>query len=63
LLPSGDADRIQRPANHVIAHARQVLHAAAANQHNRVLLQVVSNPRDVCGHFNPVGQPDTRHLA
>src|SRR6185437_1955203 len=36
-----DALRIVGAADDVIAHARQVLDAAAADQHDRVLLQIV----------------------
>ena len=38
LLAISDAYRIECPANDVITHSRQVLHAASTNQHNRVLL-------------------------
>src|SRR5712671_4707417 len=36
-----DALGVQDAAQNVIAHARQVFHAAAADQHDRVLLQIV----------------------
>src|SRR5208282_667075 len=38
LLAVRNPHRIQRSANHVITHTRQILHAPAADQHNRVLL-------------------------
>src|SRR4051812_5804561 len=57
------ADRVERPADHVVAHARQILDAAAANEHQRVLLQVVADARNVGGHFDAVGEPDARDLA
>src|SRR5512146_3217768 len=47
LLAVGNANRIQGSPNHVIAHARQVLHTAATNQHDRVFLQVVADARNV----------------
>src|SRR5215469_12294151 len=56
LLAVGDAGRIQRPANHVVAHARQVLHAAPADQHDGVLLQVMPDPGDISGDLDSVGQ-------
>ena len=52
-----------RAANDVIAHAGQVLDAAAADQHHRVLLQVVPFARNVARHLEAVGQPHPRHLA
>src|SRR5262249_55382283 len=58
-----DADRVERAAHHVIADARQVLDAAAADQHQRVLLEVVADARDVGGHLDAVGEADARDLA
>src|SRR6056297_153645 len=57
------ARAVERAAHRVIAHAGQVLHTAAADQHHRVLLQVVSLATDVAGHLVAVRQPDTRDLA
>src|SRR6187399_2392127 len=47
LLAALHADRVEGAAHHVVADARQVLHAAAADEHQRVLLQVVPDARDV----------------
>src|SRR5690606_22838569 len=47
----------------VVAHARQVLDAAAADHHHRVLLQVVPLARDIADHLEAVGQAHLRHLA
>src|SRR5713101_8936512 len=47
LLAILHSRRIQRPAHDVIAHAGQVLHAAAAHQHDGVLLQVVADAGNV----------------
>src|SRR4029453_1571765 len=63
LHPSLHTHRIERPAHHVVAHARQILHAAAANEHERVLLQVVAAARDVGRHLDAVGEPHARDLA
>src|SRR5579862_7553634 len=41
LLALADAGAVERAAHGVVAHARQVLHAAAADEHHRVLLEVV----------------------
>src|SRR5918996_4576059 len=40
LLAALDANRVQRAAHHVIANARKILHAASANEHQRMLLEV-----------------------
>jgi hypothetical protein len=57
LFTVGHAGGIQRAPNHVVAHARKILHTTPADEHNRVLLQIMANPRDICGHFDPVGEP------
>src|SRR4051794_3214983 len=41
LPPIGHPGGVQSAADHVIAHAREVLHAAPADQHDRVFLQIV----------------------
>ena len=41
------SDRVERAADDVVAHARQVLHAASADEHDGVLLQVVTDAGDV----------------
>src|SRR5688500_17920965 len=63
LLPPRHADGVERPTDHVIPHARQVLHTAAADQHQRVLLEVVADDGDVGRDLDPVGQADARDLA
>src|SRR5215469_11823838 len=57
LAAVGYACGIQRAADHVIAHAGKVLHTAPADQHDRVLLQVVADARDVRGHFDSISKP------
>src|SRR3954452_19145131 len=49
LLAVRHAGRIERAAHDLVAHARQVLDAPAAHEHDRVLLQVVALARDVDG--------------
>ena len=44
--PDG-ARGVERAADDVVANAREVLHAAAADEHDRVLLEVVALARDV----------------
>ena len=60
LLAISHADRIERAANHVVTHTGQVLHAAASNKDNRVLLKVVADAGDIGRHLDTVGQTDTR---
>src|SRR5918994_2401718 len=47
LLAVLDALRVEDTAQDVVAHARQVLHAPAADHHHGVLLKVVTLARDV----------------
>src|SRR5204862_6770491 len=63
LLAIGNPDRVECSANHVITHTRKIFYAATADQHNRVLLQVVPDTGNIGRDFNPVGQPHTRHFA
>src|SRR2546425_814942 len=62
LLAVFHARGVQRPAHDVIAHARQILHAAAAHEHDGVLLQVVADAGNVGRHFNRIRQPHARHF-
>src|SRR5215469_5266190 len=63
LLTVLDALRIEDAAENVIAHARQVLDAAAADHHHRVLLKIVTLTRDVADDLEAVGQAYLRDLA
>src|SRR6267143_1424857 len=63
LLASGHAGGVERSADDVIADAWQVLHAAAADHHDGVLLEVVPHAGDVRGDLQPVREPHARHLA
>src|ERR1700751_1732229 len=49
LLALSDAGTVERAAPGVITHAGEVLAATAADQHHRVLLQVVAFAADVAG--------------
>src|ERR1700682_4455859 len=62
LVAPRNAGRIQRSAHHVITHSRQILHTSSADQHNRVLLQVMANARDIRRHFNSICQTNARHF-
>src|SRR3712207_1331874 len=63
LLAVADTLGVERAADDLVAHAGQVLHAAAAHEHHRVLLQVVADARDVGGHLDATGEPDASDLA
>src|ERR1700687_3723929 len=63
LLAVLNTGGIERPANHVIAHAGKILYAAAAHEHDRVLLQVVADPGNVSGDFNAVCQAGARDFS
>src|SRR5580700_6132415 len=63
LVPLADARRIERAPDHLVPDTGEVLHPATADEHDRVLLEVVSLPRDVRRHFESTGEPDPGHLA
>ena len=57
-----DAARVKFAPHNGILHT-DVFHATAAQQHDRVLLEVMALARDVGGYFHAVGQPDTSDFA
>src|SRR5215510_1316368 len=63
LLPIRNADCVERSANHVITDAGKVLHAAASDKNNRVLLQVMTDAGNVGRHLNSVCQAHARDFA
>src|SRR5437868_99776 len=63
LLAVADAGGVERPADDLVAHARQVLDAAAAHEHHGVLLQVVALARDVGRDLDAARDADAGHLA
>src|SRR4051794_16777222 len=63
LLAVGDAGGVERPAHDLVADARKVLDAAAPDQHDGVLLQVVPLARDVGRDLHAVGEAHARALA
>src|SRR4051812_1241054 len=63
LLAVRDAGGVEGAAHDLVAHTREILDAATANEHHRVLLQVVALARDVGGDFHAVGQTHTSDLA
>src|SRR6266545_5895805 len=58
-----DAGRVEGAADDVVLDRGQVLHLAAPDEHDRVLLEVVADARDVSRDLHAVGQPDAGNLA
>src|ERR1700743_755954 len=63
LLAVADTLGVQRTTDDLVADTRQVTDTATANEHDRVLLQVVSHARDVGGDLDLARQPDAGDLA
>src|SRR4051795_8735918 len=63
LLAVADTLGVQRAADDLVPDAGEVLHTAATDQHDRVLLKVVTDTGDVGRHLDTVAQPHTGHLA
>ena len=63
LVAAVDARRVERAAQDVVAHAGQVADATAADEHDRVLLQVVALARDVGRDLLAVREAHARDLA
>src|SRR5262249_34478553 len=61
-LPLLPPPAVQTPADDLVPHAGQVPHAPAADQHDRVLLQVVPLAPDVGRDLVPVGEPHAGDL-
>src|SRR5436189_255611 len=62
LLPAGDSSGVEGPADDVVPNPGEVLDAAASDHHDRVLLEVVADARDVGGHLEAVREPHPRDL-
>src|SRR6478735_3220720 len=63
LLAVAHAGRVERAADDVVLDRRQVLDPATADEHDRVLLQVVPDARDVGRDLHLVGQAHAGDLA
>src|SRR5690606_1239478 len=63
LLAVLDTLEVKRTANDVVTNTRQILDTTAADQHNRVLLQVVAFTTDVGDDLETVGQTNFRNLT
>ena len=60
LLASVDAQRVSRTANDLVTNTRQVADPSAADQHDRVFLQIVAFARNVNRDFLAIAQSNTR---
>jgi hypothetical protein len=63
LLPIGHAGGVERAADDVITNTGEIFHAAPANQHDRVLLQVVPDSGYISGYFDSIGKPHASHFS
>jgi hypothetical protein len=63
LLAPAHTLGVERAADDLVANAGQVLHPAAADEHDRVLLQVVPDARDVCRDLDARREPHAGDLA
>src|SRR5947209_7573380 len=62
LLAIRDAARVERGANDLVTEARQILDAAAADEHHGVLLEVVALAGNVGADLHRVRQADAGDL-
>src|SRR5262249_13627529 len=63
LLAVLDTTRVERASDDLVPHTGQVLHPAAAHEHDRVLLEVVALAGNVGGDLHPAGEAHPSHLA
>src|SRR6202790_4907583 len=63
LLAVFDAGGVECSANHVIAHTGKILHAAAAHEHDGVLLQVMTYTRNICSYFDTICQTGSSNFT
>src|SRR6187551_1752645 len=63
LLAVLDTLGVERAADDLVANAGEVLHATATDEHDRVLLEVVADARDVGRDLDAAGQAHAGDLA
>ena len=63
LVAVCDALSIERAADDVVTHTRQVTYTSASDEHYRVLLEVVSDTGDIDGRLESIGKSYTGNLA
>jgi hypothetical protein len=47
----------------MVANAGEIFYPTSSDQHDRVLLQVMSNAGNIRSHFDSVGEPDAGDLS
>ena len=47
----------------MIPNARQIFDATSSDKHDRVLLQVVPDTRNIRGHFDAIREPHARYFS
>ena len=57
------AQSIQNTTDHLIPHTREVTNSSAANQHDRVLLQIVAFARNISSDLFAIRKSHTSHLS
>src|ERR1700722_9828023 len=63
LVAFTDSGGVESPTDHLVPDARQVLHTSTADEDDRVLLEVVTDTRDVRTDLDPTGEAHPGHLA
>ena len=63
LLPVGNACRVKGTTDNVISCTRQILHPAAADQNNAVLLQIVPFAGDIARYLDSIGKTYSGDLS
>jgi hypothetical protein len=55
LFPVLNAYGIQGATDDMIPNSRKIFYPSSSNENNGMLLEVVANPRDISGDFDPIG--------
>ena len=63
LFTIRDANGVKGSSNNMIPYTRQVFDTTTPYQHDRMLLKIMANPRDICDDLQAIGQPDLRNLS
>src|SRR5207248_8079662 len=57
------SDGVESATHKMIANSGKILHPAASHQHDRVLLKIVADTRNIRGHFHSIRQTDAGDFA
>ena len=63
LLPVRNPCSIKGPANNMISDTGKIFNTPSPNQHNRMLLEIMANSRNISRYLEPVRHPDTSDLS